>query len=123
MKRSRKRIRRIIRMRMRRRRRMRRRKRRRRRRWALTLLLLISNATSFSLRVTNFTEIQPDSASAKRISIRMATVLLKGSTETADKGIKATPSLTKRARTRGRRVRVAKEWAAKVVNFGFAELI
>lgn len=72
---------------------------------------------------TDFTEIDADSASGKRVGFRTATGFLESSTETADESVERTPGLAERARTRGWRVGVGEVRARRRVNLSFAELV
>lgn len=91
--------------------------------WALALLLLVADTSGFSLRVTNFTEVKPDSAGAKGVGLWLPTMLFEGSSESADEGIEAAPRLPERAGTRCRRVRVAEERAELRVHFRLPKLV
>lgn len=91
--------------------------------WPLPLLLLIAHPSRFGLQIANFTQIKPHGPSRERVGLRVSTILFEGSTETANKCVKASPGLPERARARGRWVWVAKEGAELGVDLGLAELV
>lgn len=91
--------------------------------WPLPLLLLIAHPSRFGLQIANFTQIKPHGPSRERVGLRVSTILFEGSTETANKCVKASPGLPERARARGRWVWVAKEGAELGVDLGLTELV
>ena len=89
----------------------------------LTLLLLVADSSSFGLRITHLTKVEPHSTSTKRVGFRLPSVLFKSSPESTNERVEAPPSLPQRTRAWCRRVRVAKEGTQLSVNLGFSELV
>ena len=89
----------------------------------LSLLFFVANSSGFRLHITNLAKIKPNSPSSKRVYLRLPSIFFKSSSEPSDERIKASPSLSERAWTRGRRIRVAVEWTYWCMNFGLSKLI